>query len=274
MKPYCYSAGKITPLTKASVPLNSLSVLRGYGVFDFCRTYNGKLFHFADHYKRFRNSAKAIGLTVSLSQKEIESIIKKLFVKNKCRDASVRLMFLGGQTADGMNNGHPIFAILIEDLYSLPASVYQQGGKLITCDNLRHYAEAKSTSYITAIANAKRRVKSGAIEILYHHNGLVLEASTSNFWLVKGGRLITADTGVLPGITRSIVKKLARRRWPVELRPVKLKELWSADEAFITATNKKIAPVVAIDGRKIGKGKIGPVTKELMKLFDDYIGKY
>lgn len=281
MKKYCWANGKIVPLEKASVPVNDLAVLRGYGVFDFLKTVNGKPFLWQEHWTRFLNSAKLLNLKINFSEKEILGIIKKLLVKNKMRDASVRLLLTGGATADGMTVKQPSFFILIEDLYLYPKKYFTDGVKLITQEYLRLVPGAKTTNYITAIRLAAAKKKAGAVEILFSDHGRVLECSTSNFFIVKknpkgrASKIFTAHEDILGGTVRNKIIELARAAGlEVIEKEIKVKDLATADEAFLTATNKDVTPVVQIDEMKIGSGQVGPLTKRLMSLFADYLANY
>ncbi len=275
MKQYCYANGKIVALAKAGVPVNDIGLLRGYGVFDFFRTYNGKPFHFKEHFARFKRSAKTIGLTVPISGVEVERLIAQLLKKNKDLDSSFRLVLTGGTTDDGISLSRPNFYILAEDLYLPPATVYDRGAKLITCDYQRIFPGAKNTNYLQAVYLQKQKIKQQAIEILYLDQGRVLEASTSNIFLIKGDTAITPKENILHGITRHLVGRLARQhKIKVVERRVTFKELLKADEVFITATNKKIIPIVKINEQTIGHGRIGVKTKILMTAFAEYVKNY
>jgi branched-chain amino acid aminotransferase len=275
MKKFYFLNGKIVSSDKAQIPLRSLVVMRGYGVFDSLRSYNGKLFHFTDHYKRFKRSATLFGLSLRYSQAEVEKILNQLFKKNKCIDAHIRLMLLGGETTDALTSADPIFAIMIEGVYTLPKKYYTHGVKVITCEHQREWSQAKSINYLSAIRIQKQRQRAGALEIVYHHQGNILEASTSNFWMVKDGVLITAKDNVLHGITRAMVKRFAKELGlRVIEREVKFSELATADEAFLSATYKRAVPVIKVDKQIIGNGKVGPVTKQLMRVIDEYIESY
>lgn len=275
MKKYCYFDGKICLLKDAKVSANDLGILRGYGVFDFFRTRNGKLFHFSDHYKRFANSARTIGLSVPIKQDELEKIVYKLLEKNSDKDSSFRLVLTGGPTSNGMSIEKPIFYILAESLYTLPEEIFKKGGKLITFDYSRLYPESKNTNYLLAVTLQKEKIKKKALEILYLNGNKVLECSTSNIFLIKGNNVITPKEGILKGITRKIVLGLAKKEgMNVIEKEIDKKTLLSADEVFITATNKDISPIVEIDGKKIKTGKPGEKTKILMDRFSEYTKNY
>ena len=275
MKKYFYLNGQIASLDKATIFANDLGLLRGYGIMDFLRTVNGKPFHLADHYQRFCHSAKILNLSVPITEGELATIIKTLLTKNKVKDASFRLILTPGRTNNGLDrNGQTTFFILTEDLYDLPTTMFSQGARLITSAYERMLPEAKHLNYLWAIKLAPSRQKQGAVDILYLKEGKVTECSTSNIFLIKKGKLITPKDGVLKGITRKVALDLAKKILPITERVVREKELWSADEIFITATNKQVLPIVKIDGKKIANGKIGPWTKKIMTAFAEYQKNY
>jgi len=270
---YCYFQGAIVLFEKAGIALNDLGVLRAYGAFDFYRTYNGKPFHLKDHYARFQNSAKSIGLTVPISFKQFEEITLNLLKKNKIKDASFRAVLLGGPVDNSLLSTKPTFYILVEEAYNPTKEQLEKGVKLMTHEYLRYIPEAKSTNYVEAVKMQKEKIKQKAYEILYLSNGLVLECSTSNIFIIKGNHLITPSKNILKGITRKIVLKIAKKDFVVEEREVEIYELLLADEVFITGANKKILPIVKIDKKIVGKGKVGEKTKLLQRLWEEEVGK-
>jgi branched-subunit amino acid aminotransferase/4-amino-4-deoxychorismate lyase len=274
MKKYFYCNGKILDSRKPAVLINDIGLLRGYGVFDFIRTHQGKIFHFADHFRRFTRSARLLQLRVPLRQQATEKMIHKLLRKNKVREASIRLLLTGGPTADGLSYTDPTFAILIEDIYTFPQKLFTQGAKVITYPHQRLLPTSKNNNYIQAIRLAPERLRQKAVEVLFTDKDKILECSTSNFFIFKGDTLITPRADILPGITRQIVLRLARKKFWVEERAVKISELAQASEAFLTATNKFVMPVVMVDKKKIGKGRVGERTKWLMKSFAEYVEHY
>lgn len=275
MKQYCYANGKIVSTEKARVPVNDLAVLRGYGVFDFLKTVNGKPFLWTEHWTRFLNSAKALELKVPIKEKEARAAIDLLLEKNQCKDASIRLLLTGGAADDGLTFKRPSFFILIEDIYNYPKACFAKGVKVISHEYLRLVPGAKTTNYIIALRLHQVKKKAGATEILFLDHGRVLECSTSNFFIVKNKKIITAKNDVLGGTVRNKVIELARRTgFAVEERGVGVDELKTADETFLTATNKNVMPVVQIDKKKVGNGQPGPVTKKLMAIYEEFLRKY
>lgn len=275
MKKYSYAGGRIILSSKIVVPINDLAVLRGYAVFDFLKTVHGKPFLWQEHWRRFLNSAAALGLKVPVNERGVKKIIFELLKKNKTSDASIRLLLTGGASVDGLSLGKPNFFILMEDLHQFPERCFTRGAKLITQEYERVLPEAKTTSYIIAVRLQGAKKKAGASEILFTSRGRVLECSTSNFFIVKKGKVITAPEGILFGTIRNKVIELAREAGiVVEERELKTSELKTADEAFLTATSKDVMPIVQIDQMKIADGKIGPVTKKLMQLFAEFVARH
>ena len=137
----------------------------------------------------------------------------------------------------------PTFYILVSEFKPLEPELFKNGIKLATVDHSRDAAEIKTTNYVEAVKNInKRQKKEKFFEILYVSNGVVLEASTSNFFAFIGDKFIAPKDNILKGITRNLVIKLAEKEFEVEERELKTEELNLATEAFITATNKDIVP--------------------------------
>ena len=274
---FCYFNGKIVPADKALIHPNDLGVLRGYGVFDVLKTVNGKIFLFDEHFKRLNDSAGYLGVKLPMKKTEIKETIKKLIVKNKISQASIRIVLTGGRSADVIcfDCEKPTFYILVSEFKPLKPELFKKGIKLATVDHSRDAAEIKTTNYVEAVrAINERQKKEKFFEILYVSNNVVLEASTSNFFVFIGDKLITPKGNILKGITRNLVIKLAKKEFEVEERELKTEELALVTEAFIAATNKDIVPVVQIDDKKIGSGQPGQNTKRLMEIFEEFVRAY
>ena len=273
---HCYFNGKITLLEKVSIHPYDVGVLRGFGVFEVLRTYNGKPFEIASHLDRLSQSAKVLNLSPPIDKKEVTKTIEKLLAINKfssSKEAVIRIVLTGGKSEDGFNYHptSPTFFILTEPFNQLPSKYYMNGIKLITHEYQREFAIAKTLNYMSALRLQDQKAKENAFEILYKSNDRILEASTSNFFIVKDKKVITPKDDILLGVTRDVVIKLAKSNgFKVEERETYSSEIKSADEAFITATNKDIVPVIKVDKITIGDGKVGKNTKDLMKLFYEF----
>ena len=273
MSAYCYFNRTIVPFGTAFLKLNDLGVLRGYGVFDYLRTYHGKPLQLEENLKRFRNSAKLIGLSVRYPKASLERAILTLIKKNRLKEASIRMVLTGGPSSDGMTPEKPTLYILATPFRPLPLRLYKKGGKLITFEHLRQVPEAKTINYLTAVNLQKRKRAEKAIEILYTFRGKILECATSNFFMFIGNTLVTPKQDILNGITRRTVMKLASKDYTVVERAIRVAELSHASEMFITAANKMVLPIVQIDDEIIGTGKVGKNTRALMQIFAEFVEK-
>lgn len=277
MKNYAYFNGKIIPTGKIKISPYDLGIHRGYGAFDLMCTQNGKVFLLDDHWKRFVGSASELGIKVPVNKKEFGEIIKKLIKINKFKKANVRAVITGGISEDTFccQSGKETFFILVTEFISLPQKYFEKGASVITLEYCRDFPWAKLTNYVAAMKKQKHKEKNKALEIIYTNEDYATEASTSNFFIVKKGSLITTKEDILHGITRKVVIGLAQKiKIPVKERKIKNQELYSADEIFLSATNKDIVPIVKVDGKKIGDGKPGKITKQIMQAFADFAKKY
>ena len=270
MEPYYYVNGEILPASQATLKINDLTLLRGYGIFDFFRTSGGKPF-LMDHYlKRFTNSASLMDLPIPLSIDEIRKIVLELIKKNGFKESGVRMVLTGGYTEDGFTPGTPNYFIIIEPISLPDEKYYIHGIKLITYEHLREWSSVKSINYLTPIKIRKDIINNKGYDVLYHFSGNILEVSRSNFFIIRNGILITPEKNVLHGITRKTVLNLASDIMKVEERDLAVRELDTAEEAIITGTTKKVMPVTRIDDRVIGKGEPGPYTRRLQSMFDEF----
>lgn len=275
MKKYAHLNGRIMPLERVKINPYDLGLMRGYGVFDVMRTENGKPFLIHEHFLRLERSAGELKLKLPFTEKAYAETVKKLLRLNGFKKSSIRTIITGGVSPDAFSVGKETALILIEEFKPLPSNVFKNGAKVITLDFQRADPRVKITNYVEAIKHQDKKKKAGALEILYVHDGKVLEFSTSNVLVVKDGKIIAPQKGILFGITRYIALKLAKENgFRIVERDVTEKELRSASEVILTATNKGIVPIVSVDGKKIGDGKPGPVTMKLMRLFDRFTKNY
>jgi branched-chain amino acid aminotransferase len=270
---YCYLNGKILPLSQAQINICDIGLLRGFSVFDFLRCFNGKPFLLKDHLIRFKNSARTLNLKIPLKDEVIKKIITQLLKKNNLENATVRIFLSGGKSEDGLNFDlkHPTFFIIVSPAPYYPETLFTEGAKLITYNHKREKHWAKTSNYLTLLSLKKEKAQAKAIEVLYLDGDQVLEGATSNFFIIKNKKLITAKDNILEGTRRKLILKLAKNNFSIELGPINIKELKTCDEAFICSTTRNIVPVVEIDNLKISDGRVGPITKELMKLINDKI---
>ena len=272
---YSYFNGKILSIQKLKISPYDLGLLRAYAVFDVMRTYNGKPFLIEEHWRRLCNSAKEVGLSMPIKENNFSKIVEELLRKNKFPESNIRTVLTGGVSKNGFSYdlGKETLFILVEKFNPLSQDVFQKGVKVMKVKYARDFSKSKTTNYLMALKNQGKKNKSKAFELVYiDDNGKVLETATSNFFIVIKGVIVTPKEGVLHGITRKVVIKLAGELgMSVEEREIKEEELCNAQEAFLTATNKDIVPIVRVDSNKIGNGRVGDVTKSLIEKFRKFV---
>jgi branched-chain amino acid aminotransferase len=267
-----YVNGEFVPQEEAKIPIDDLAILRGYGVFDFCRTYDGKPIFLDEHIGRLERSAGRIGLRFPWRPEELKHLVLETLSRNNHPESGLRIVVTGGSSPDFITpSGKPRLLILVTPLKKLPDAWYSEGTAIITIAARRNIPEAKSINYIPAtIALGEARAR-GAIEAVYvSSDNHILEGTTSNIFLFTGNTLVTPSQNILSGVTRKNILRLAETLFQVETRNVGKAELLAADEVFISGSSKGIVPIVQIDENVIGSGKPGPLTRKMMQAFGDY----
>lgn len=273
-EPVLYVNGGFVPESQASVAVSDLGLLRGYGVFDFTITYNREPFRLKEHLDRLQNSARIIELDLPWSKEELTGLIYETLQRNPGGEKGIRIIITGGESPDTFTPAdQPTLIIMVKPSPVFPREFFTDGVKVITFPAKREIPDAKTLNYVHAIRALKRARKEGAEEAIYASDGDLYECTGSSFFAVKDGRIITAGSHVLDGVTRRTVLELVNGRIPVEYRFVKVSEIQSLDEAFLTSSGHEVMPIVTIDQVKIGEGKPGPITKKVMELFGEYAGK-
>lgn len=266
-----YVDGAYVPAEEAVIPANDLAILRGFGAFDFLRTYGGHPFRLDKNIARLRNSCDLIGLAFPWSNEEVDEIVTATLHRNAgtADEFNIRLVVTGGSSSDNITpDGTPRLMVMVTPLHRLPDAWYRDGVKVVTVDMERLIPGAKSTNYMSAILAQAQARKADGIEALYRmDDGRITEGTTTNIFAFYGNTLVTPQIEMLPGITRQTVLELAEEHYTIEQRDLTYDELLRADETFITAANKQVVPVVQIDEHSIGDGRPGEGTQHIMMLF-------
>ncbi len=265
-----YVDGEYVDSDAAQLPADDLAVLRGYGIFDFTRTYGGRPFRLDAHLQRLQRSAELILLELPLSLAEMRDVALETLARNGYPgrgEARLRLVVTGGDSPDDITPaGVSRLLALVTPFAAQPAERYRDGVKLITNRLERALPEAKTIEYVSAIMAQRRARQAGAVEAIYvNGQGHALEGTTTNLFAVLDGRLVAPVDGILYGVTRQAVLELAAARMPVEQRALPLEELLRADEVFITSSSKEVCPVRQVDETRFGPP--GPHTRQLMQDF-------
>jgi branched-chain amino acid aminotransferase len=275
---------KLVDEDQAKISVFDHALLYGDGVFEGIRirVYGGKIFEFGAHLDRLYDSAKVIRLVIPMDRETLADAVNKTLEANNVVDGYIRLIITRGTGDLGLD---PLICteagiIIIADSIQLyPKELYETGLKVVSAATIRNHPlslppQIKSLNYLNNILAKIEALDKGVSEaIMYNHEGYVAEAVADNVFIVKNGVIYTPPTqaGSLPGITRAVVMRLAKAEniEVVEKNLVRF-DLYVCDEFFLTGTAAEVIGIVEMDGRVIGDGKPGPITRLLRKKFYEY----
>ncbi|WP_321493876.1 aminotransferase class IV [uncultured Desulfobacter sp.] len=272
-----YIDGQFVSEDEATLSVKDITVLRGFGVFDFLITYNKRPFRLEKHVARLENSARHIGLGLKHSNKEICGIVLRTIEKNPHhKEENIRIVYTGGISSDGVSpQGNGVLMVMATSKHELPEWWYTRGTKVITVDMERFIPEAKSTNYLSAVFAQQKAHSLGAVEAIYKDkDNRLLEGTTTNFFAFKNNTLITPPGGILPGITRDAVLEIIEKKYDIVLDFLPHEDLTDVDEMFLTASNKEIVPIIQVDDTVIADGRPGEKTLALMAEWKAYTTAY
>ena len=271
-----YIDGKYYPDSEAKVSVFDHGLLYGDGVFEGIRAYDGHVFKLNEHLSRLYDSAKAIGLEIPLSKDEFGKAIVETIRRNNLKDSYTRAVVTRGRGDLGLDPRKCAKPTIIIIASYIPPLFDGMNARAIIASTRRNAVTAlnpmvKSLNYLNNIF-AKMEANRARVDeaIMLNQSGMVSEGTGDNLFIVKDEGIITPppSAAILIGVTRNVVIQLAREeKIEVLEREITVHELICADEAFMTGTAAEIAPLVEIDGRKIGDGKPGPVTLKLVEKF-------
>lgn len=247
---------------EAKISVSDLALQRGFGIFDFLKTVNHQAIFIEDHFNRFYNSAKEMNLEVPFSRTELLSAVHQLMEKNNLANSGIKFILTGGFSSDGYSIGKPNL-IIIQTPFEINKANFDKGMNLVTYNHQRQLPTIKTIDYLQAIRLQPFIKQSQADDVLYHNHGLIRECPRANFFIVTDDKIITCKTDVLRGITRSKILDLQIDGYTILEQDFTLEELYHAKEAFISSSTKNAFPVLNIDGKPIGNGKAGTITRQI-----------
>lgn len=274
-----YLNGRFVDREKAKISVFDHGLLYGDGVFEGIRSYGRLVFKLREHINRLYRSAKAITLKVPISKRAMIKTVTDTLKLNKLDNAYIRLVVTRGQGDLGLDprkckKGGFVF-IITDRIALYPKRFYESGLGIISAKTRKNYRGAinpniKSLNYLNNILAKIDGIKKGSPEaIMLTYDDYVAECTGVNIFIVKNRRLFTPPKNIaLEGITRKAVIDIARREGiPFKEKNMRLAEIYNANECLLTGTAAEIVPVVKVDGRRIGNGKPGPLTRKLSAEF-------
>lgn len=255
------------PAGQAVVPLGDIAYAYGFGVYETVRISGGKIFFLADHCERLMRSAQIIGLEHNFSAESVAESIAALVKENRAETCNVKLMLIGGQTA----NDAAFYAMCLNPLFPR-RELYKTGASCTVFEYERDYPSAKTLNMLPSYLAYRQAKTAGAYEaLLVNRLGDITEGTRSNFFVIKDQTIISPPSGdILPGITRAKVLEVADAQgFKVIEEPIPLTGVDKYDGAFLTSTSAKIMPI-----KQIGETDTGPPPpglRQLIKAFNEYL---
>ncbi|MDB5089744.1 MAG: hypothetical protein JWR09_3738 [Mucilaginibacter sp.] len=250
----------------AKIGVSDLAMHRGYGIFDYLKVIDNRPIFIEDHFNRFYNSAKEMHLDVVMDRAQLRKAIEGLVEKNGIATSGIKLLLTGGYSEDGYRMGKPNLVILQYPLNMQDENKLDTGMNLVTYDHQRQLPYIKTIDYLMAVRLHPFMKEKNADDVLYHNTGVITECPRANFFVVYDKEIITPKNNILRGITRSKVLKFKISGYTITEEDFSIDDLTGINEAFITSTTQYAYPVAAIDGRMVGDGKAGPVTRQVREL--------
>ncbi len=279
MGPMVYLNGKLVPDSEASVSVIDHGFMYGDGIFEGIRVYNRKIFKLKEHIARLFTGARAIAIEIPMAEEQFVDAVCEVVRTNELVDGYIRVTVSRGPALglDPRNCTKPTIVIMTGSLALYPEDMYRNGLRVVTVSTRVPPAqslEPRIKSLGKYICNIQAKIEANLVNagegLMLNTEGYVAECTGDNIFVIKGGVVKTppAYAGILEGITRATVMDLAREAGlPVVETMMTIFDVYSADECFLTGTAAEVIPVVDVDSRRIGDGKPGEITNQLIKAF-------
>lgn len=271
-----YLNGEYIPQEEAFISVNDRGFLFGDGIYEVTAAYEGELFRWDRHLARMQRGLSA--LRIQFDPASLEEVHRRLIRENGL--ASLPVSYVYAEITRGVApRSHkfpsgpvaPTVYLFTGEYHRPPREEWEKGYRAVTVQDVRWLRrDLKTIQLLANVLGAQAGVDQGVHEIVYVSDGMAIEGSHNNLFLVFDGTLVTHPTSnqILPGITREVLLELAPKLGiPVRERPVPVEELFRADEVFHSGTLSEVKPCVEVDGRPIGNGKVGPITRALFDAF-------
>lgn len=262
--------GRFIPWQDATVSIDDRGFQFGDAVYEVIRTYRGTPFQLEAHLARLDRSLRALFILQPYSQEQWKQWIQYGLSLAGYQEAKIYIQITRGvapRDHSFPSQSRPTIVMTIRALQGLSSEVRQTGVTACTCEDLRWgRCDIKSVNLLANVLAREEARKAGVFEAIFVRDGCVMEGALSNVMVVRDGVVMTAPEGprILSGVTRTVVLDLAKKEGiPIREQFIPLDGLYAGDEVFLTGTTLEVLGVVQIDGRTIGSGQPGPVTKML-----------
>lgn len=275
--------GQLVDKADAKISVYDHGLLYGDGVFEGIRVYNSRIFECDAHLRRLYDSAKAVRLTIPIAPPQLKAAMEQTYKANHFTDCYIRVVVTRGPGDLGIDpkkSAKPTVFIITDLISVYPRELYDKGMAVITSSFTRNHPNAtppriKSLNYLNNILAKIEANDAGVSEaIMLNHEGNVSECTADNLFIVRGSQVQTPSMhdGILEGVTRNVILSLCRKHGIdcVE-KTLQRHDVYVAEEVFVTGTGAEVMPVTQVDGRAIGTGEPGPITRRLIRVFHEHV---
>jgi branched-chain amino acid aminotransferase len=281
---WVWKDGTLVPWANATTHVSAHALHYGSGVFEGMRCYDTSdgpaIFKLEAHLERFYASASVYGINIPYRQEELCEGVRDVILKNGFSSRYVRpICYYGSDTLNVHPRNCPVETVILAWPWAayLGAEGVEKGVRITVSPWRKFKSDMMPTTakacgqYLNSILAVRDAVSRGYAEaLLLDTDGFLAEGSGENIFIIRDGKILTNDErhSILLGITREAVLRIARDLgYSIEIRALHLEDLLSADEAFFTGTAVEVTPISEIDGRQVGTGARGPITKEIQEAF-------
>jgi branched-chain amino acid aminotransferase len=275
--------GALVPAERAMVGVLDRGFLYGDAIFETFRTYDGEPFMLDRHLDRLARGASVVGIELPASTDALVREVRATLAAAGEGESYVRIAVTRGTASPGLDPSRatkPLRVVVAMPLEPPPVEVYEVGLRAVTYISGRSLAKSptrgvKTANYLDNVLAVRAAREQGAGDaLIVDADGRVLHGASSNVFFVTAGRLVTPplEAGILPGITRDLVLDIAAAlAIRVELRTPLVADLAAFDEIFLTSSVRELAPVVEVDGVRVGEGRPGPVFARLRREYENKV---
>ncbi len=269
-----YLNGTFTPIEEARIPVLDRGFIFGDGIYEVVPVYGGRPFRLPHHLRRLARSLSAIGIDNPMDEAGWSGLVAELVSRHPWPDQFIYMQITRGvaRRDHAFPKGVQPTVFAMASAFVAPApELREQGLAVITRPDDRWlHCDIKSVSLLGNVLAKQAAVEAGAAESVMFRDGMLTEGSSSNIWVVRGGRVLGAPTDhlVLEGIRVGLMAELcASQGIEHELRRITRDEVFAAEELMLSSATREILPITRIDGQPVGDGRVGPVYKRLYQAY-------
>jgi D-alanine transaminase len=275
-EPLVYLNGALTPLSEARVPVLDRGFIFGDGIYEVIPIYDGKMFRSEQHLARLARSLRAVGMSNPHEREEWLALIARVVNANPAPNQMVYIQVTRGVAPRKHafpQDASPTVFIMSNPLVLPSPAARERGVSCVAMEDRRWlHCDVKSTSLLGNVLAAQNAAEHDAAETIQFRDGFLTEASSSNVWVAKDGRLLAPpkDNLILEGIRYGLIEEMcAAGGIPLVVRRIARSEVFDADEVLLSSATKEVLPVISIDGWRIGDGQPGPIYRKLYAAYQD-----